>query len=91
MDLNFVATVAMLFEELVKQHRVHFIVAHSERLALFVGHDEIGDLPSLTSSATSPNCSAPFGSSSFLVAEDDRLEIENPFTGLIHRPDRFLT
>ena len=33
---------AVLFEELVEQHRVHFFVAHRERLALVVRDHKIG-------------------------------------------------
>jgi len=32
---------AMLFEELIEQHRVHLIVAHAVGLSIFVAHDEI--------------------------------------------------
>jgi hypothetical protein len=33
---------AMLFEELIEQHRVHLILAHAVGLSIFVAHDEIG-------------------------------------------------
>jgi hypothetical protein len=35
----------MLFEELVKQHRVHHFVAHGAQLAITASRDQIGAYP----------------------------------------------
>ena len=45
---------AMLFKELVEQHRVHCIVAHGVDFAVLVAHDQVG-FTLATSSAIKPN------------------------------------
>src|SRR6266581_3967423 len=56
---------AMLFEELVEQHRVHRLVAHRVDPPSVSRATRAG-FTFATSSATSPNCGMPSGSRSFL-------------------------
>ena len=80
---------AVLFEKLVEQHRVHRFVADGVRLALLVASHQIGVhlFHLLGHEAELRNA---LGSSSVLVAEGDRLEREDRFARLVHRLDRFL-
>ena len=80
---------AVLFEKLVEQHRVHRFVADGVRLALFVSRDQIRVhlLHLLSHEAKLRN---PSGSSSCLVAESHRFERQDRFACLVHRLDRVL-
>src|SRR5437773_7167408 len=54
---------AVLFEKLVEQHRIHSFVAHSVNFPC-ASRATRSRFTSSTSSATTPNCRMPFGSSS---------------------------
>jgi hypothetical protein len=55
----------MLFEKLIKQHRVHLVITHAVGFSSLSRTTKSGFTFS-TSSATSPNCDVPAGSISFL-------------------------
>ena len=81
---------AVLFEELVEQHRIHRLVADAVRFRLLrCGRLESG-FTFATSSAIKPNCGVLAGLLSLRVSEAHRLEGQYCFAGFIHWLDVFL-
>ena len=76
----------MFLEELIEQHRVHFLVAHGERLTLVVGHHEIG-IYLRYFLCYQPELRRSFRVKLFLVAESHRFQRKDGFARLVHRLD----
>ena len=71
----------MLFEKLVKQHRVHLVVAHTVGFSFFVAHDQIRiHLFYVFGHKSELRCACRINL--FLVAEGDRLKRKERFAGL---------
>jgi len=76
----------VFFEELVEQHRVHRLVAHSVNFPLTVASHQSGiDLFHFLGHEA--KLRDAFGIKLVLVAEGDRFERENRFARLVHRLD----
>src|SRR5437660_3295014 len=74
----------MLFEELIKQHRIHRVVAHGVRFALLVtGHQSWIHLYHFFGHES--ELRDALGVKLVLIAKSHRFEREDNFTGLIHR------
>ena len=80
---------AVLFEELIEQHRVHCVVAHGVDLALLIASHQSGvDLFHFLGHET--KLWNAIGINFFLVAETDGSEGEDGFARLVHRLDPVL-
>src|SRR4029077_5563409 len=73
----------MLFKELIEQHRVHCVVAHSIGFALCVANHQSGVDPFDFLSHEAKLRDA-LGINSFLVMEGDRFKGKNRFADLVH-------
>src|SRR5437660_12821109 len=74
----------MLFEELIKQHRIHRVVAHGVRFALLVtGHQSWIHLYHFFGHES--ELRDALGVKLVLIAKSHRFEREDNFTGLIQR------
>ena len=80
---------AVLFEELVEQHRVHRFVAHGVRLALLVAGHQIG-IHLFHVLSHEAELRDALGVKLVLVAEGHRFERENRFARFVHRFDLVL-
>src|SRR5262249_11321315 len=80
---------AVLFEKLVQQHRVHRLIATGDNLTLVITRHEIGvDLFHLLGHQA--KLRDALGIERVLVAEGHRFEPEDHFARTAHRLDRFL-
>ena len=83
------STFLVLFEELVKQHRVDLLVADRVRLTLAIADDQVGIYVFHFLSHQSKLRDA-LRINLFLVAKTHRLERQNRFAGFAHRLDLVL-
>src|SRR6266404_2209220 len=79
----------MLFQKLVKQHRVHLVVADAESLAIFITRDEIR-IQFFYLFGNESEASRTTWLDLCLVAETDRVELVYYFAGLLYRFDLVL-
>jgi len=76
----------VLFQELIEQHGIHFLIANGEGLALLVKHDQIG-VHLCHFLGHQPELGRAFRVKLFLVAESDGSQRENHFARHVHRFD----
>src|SRR5205085_2932681 len=80
---------AVLFEELIEQHRVHLVVTHAVGFSLFVAYHQIR-IDRLHLLGHQPKLWNPLRVYSLLVSEGDRFESKERFTGVVHWLDLIL-
>ena len=80
---------AMLFEELIEQHRIDCLVAYRVNFAFGIPSHEVG-IHSCHVLSHKAKLRHAIGIKLFFVAERDRFERQDRFTCLVHRLDLVL-
>src|SRR5438874_11421758 len=79
----------MLFKKLVKQHRVHLIVAHAVRSSFLVAQHQVS-LDSFYFFGNESEAGRTTRLDLWLIAEAHRIELVYDFAGMLHRLDFIL-